>query len=699
MKSNRKGGGLKGLLVAHCEKGIAALLVGLAGYLVYASLSVQGEKRQVAELQSKVSSTTTAYNDVTWSEVVENNKDDVKLAYDVGEGKIEQIPFDTYATSPQGWAPPVVPPTVDRPDPKLLVAEELHGSATTGLFAFVNEEIQKERALQEAREAAELEDQQRRESERSAEGNNPLAGGIGPRGMTGEDETFGGKRRPVGGSMMQMEAGVQTQGDELIQQLSCAVVLAKAPSKKQYEVYQEAFEEARGYSELGDTPQYLGYFVQRAEVRDGKQGKWVDVPVTDGQLAGQKFPFVSGNYLDRVVRDWASGQEDPMDARYQDYALTTPLPPLVGAGWRQDEIVHPAVPLQVDSDAEAEEEARKLETEGIDGDEPDDEEGGFDSGTDAGPGGMGMGRGGMEGGMRGGMGGMRGGMGGMPGGMRGAGGMPGGMRGGMGGMRGGMGGMGGGASRSGGPSEFNPEIPAKMVRFFDFTVKPGRQYRYRVRLVLRDPNAGIERRFLAREVVERIDSFKKPRVHREADWSDPSPVISVPMAGTVSIVDAKAPKKGSAAEGTLNLLVQSYAVDESGRAQQAGVKKTFRRGSVMNSTEDTEVVTADRQWIEKVKDFDLNTGITLVDFRGGDEVAQGLKRPVRALYMDAGGRLFVRNELDDAETVESYKATFEDEGTGEGGMMMPGMGRGGMPPGMGRGGGPGMGAPGGGRGR
>jgi hypothetical protein len=525
--------------------------------------------------------------------------------------------------------------------------------------------------LEVARKEAERERKSREAMENENEGGNPLAGGRNQAGGPEDDPTMGGKRRPVGQQLMTREAGVVPQGDELLKALSCAVVLATAPSVKQFEVYEGALEKAAGYNPARDVPQYLGYFVERSEVIDDKQGPWVKVPVTDGQgLPNMRFPFVKPSYLEKITRDWASSQEDPMDMRYSDYALTTPLPPLVGAGWG-NEIVHSLVPLQADSDAEAELKAKEDEEKLEDADDGGE---GFD--VDNGVGGPGMG--GMAGaeGRRGGMRGMGPEMGGMRGG-----GMPG-----MGGMRGGMPGMGGGnrggggMGRSSGPSEFDIDIPVKMVRFFDFTVQPGRQYRYRVRLVLADVNQapGVERRYLAREVAERIDAQKEPRPIRLAPWSDPSPVISIPMAGSVSIVDAKPPKKGSTAEGLVNVLVQSYALDAEGRAQQAGIKKPVRRGGVMNMVEDAEVITPDRQFIEKVPDFQFQTGITLADFRGGEEVARGLKRPVQALYMDAGGRLFVRHELDDAQTVEDYEATFEAEEGAEGGMMMPGMGMPGM---------------------
>ena len=477
----------------------------------------------------------------------------------------------------------------------------------------------------------------------------PLAGGNNrdfDRTLSGEENVKGRKPAPS-----VVDTGYVPQGDELIKQVSCAVIVAKAPALAQFNLYKDTLEGAQGYAPELDVPRYMGFIVERAEVRDGQQLDWKRVPLTDG-LGSFKSAGVTSKELDKATKDWASFGEPLVDADYQHSVLTMPLPPLVGQALGR-RAIHSEAPLQAETDK------KKAEAENsIDTAEPDQEDeaesdifarGGF---NDIGPGDE---RGGLRGGNRisrnqGGFGGNE---------------------------RGGFGARSFGGERSrGGPSRgglsgrnaegsFNPEIPFQLVRFFDFTVVPGRQYQYRIRLVIADVNqrSGVSKKYLDRAVMKRLEATKdakgRSRAYRLAEWSEPSSLISVPMAGDAFVVSSKVAGRGPYDEGSLDMLVQSFRVDESDRAQKSGLIKTFRRGSVMNMTEDTEVLSADRRWIDKVEDFEFRTGITICDFTGGTELTRDIDEPVRVLMMDASGRLFVRHQLDDSESVDRHRAIFE----------------------------------------
>jgi hypothetical protein len=60
-------------------------------------------------------------------------------------------------------------------------------------------------------------------------------------------------------------------------------------------------------------------------------------------------------------------------------------------------------------------------------------------------------------------------------------------------------------------------IRLSLFRYFDFDVKPNRAYRYRVKLVSRNPGFGDKT--LPREIAN--GEF------RESPWSDPSPPVVV----------------------------------------------------------------------------------------------------------------------------------------------------------------------------
>ena len=68
--------------------------------------------------------------------------------------------------------------------------------------------------------------------------------------------------------------------------------------------------------------------------------------------------------------------------------------------------------------------------------------------------------------------------------------------------------------------------PYRLFRFFDFTVEPGKQYRYRVQLWWSNPNYGIPRQFLAN-----ADDSKETWVKTE--WSLPTEPVAVPRDARV----------------------------------------------------------------------------------------------------------------------------------------------------------------------
>lgn len=236
------------------------------------------------------------------------------------------------------------------------------------------------------------------------------------------------------------------------------------------------------------------------------------------------------------------------------------------------------------------------------------------------------------------------------------------MEGGFGGGRGG--GMGGVRRDFSNTEEPHPDLPYWMFRFFDMSAEPGKQYRYRVRLVLKDVNGYVARNFLEREVLVRLGDAPKPGARskpmiRQTEWSEPSPVASVPMAGEVRIASVTPPStRQFNAEPNVKLLVKSFDLDDQRKAIQAGLERDFYRGSVMNFVSDAEHLVG--QFIDKIEDFKFRTGATLVDVRPGKQLSGNLRSPSKVLVMDAGGRLSVRDEIKDAGEVELHRQIFAE---------------------------------------
>jgi hypothetical protein len=365
-----------------------------------------------------------------------------------------------------------------------------------------------------------------------------------------------------------------------------------------------------------------------------------------------------------------------IDARFADYILTFPLPPLVGRDWGP-EATHPDIPLIADTPP-LEEEVSPLGPQPSPEDSrtvdspfaaTDPTQGGpgfppMGPGSPRGFGGaMGRGFGGDRFGPEGG-GGFRPSAGGFGMGPRGFGGEEAGMRGG----RGYGGGMpaGGGTARTSLPKG----VDFLLLRFFDFTVEPGKKYKYRVQLVLADPNFSMTKDTLAPEVLDR--HAKEAQVAREnktlrsdirrvEGWSDASPTVGIPLAGSVKLVDVKPMSNEKINdEPAAQLLVESVGFDEKNNAIQASVKKEkFLRGHVANLVEDGWYI--GEGWVDKWKNFRFVTGMTILDIDGGKQLSRNYTSPGRLLVMGPAGELYIRNELDDKPAVDHYNVLFDEE--------------------------------------
>jgi hypothetical protein len=581
---------------------------------------------------------------------------------------------------------------------------EVHGGS--GLWASANPDTVKQKMLEAAanqqKQLKEDEEERRKMEQEAAQD-----GGRGGRGGRGRGERGGfgyggegsggrgGFGRGYGGGdfpttkdgvmIVQPKGGVPTQGFEDIQDRSWVVVLGKIPVKKQFDAYEETLSNARGYSQQADTPVYKGYQVERSEITESGAGPW--------QLIEKA---VTAKTITSEIAWWPGAQaspEVPGNETYVHPLLTHPLPPMVLREWGP-EVTHSGLPLIRPEDMYS-------EAGGAFGQE-EDESAALDSSKDekakgdddpfaskkprVPPGGMlggemGAYGPGMRGGPTGGYGaGMRGaeGYGGRGPGMGGYGGAGGGMYGrGESGGRGGYGGMGGyGGLNSTG--EMQIELPEyqwdgrtkfALFRYFDTTALPGHRYRYRVRLVLDDVNGtdNTMEKYVDKEVSERR---KKSKGYVFTDWSEPSPIASVPQAGRVFVAEAKPSSANVGSEPEARLLVKTL---DKAQLAEAALGSWFTRGAVINQMATkaqiiwSQAINPGEEEQSESPDFNFVTGLTLLDFRGGEELNKNrdLKAPASVLFMDSAGKLILKNELDDVQTVREYDYMIKSKKEGE----------------------------------
>jgi hypothetical protein len=698
MATNLKGqGGIKGLFLLHGEK-LAIAIVGLIALMfVYKAAKVPRleDKYQAPKLQGDVTQAKALLNDFNWQKAIAEFPQNVKTSGPVAEKSNLELKPDEYDSSSK-FDMPVVASMTPRTDPAILNAEDPVATGGSGLFAFVDEKIRKEVELRRAAEMAEQmkreQDQQKKEElRRQREGNRTP--GRNARGPEGPGRNIAAeiadpahpKRRAVEGQ--QRALGIQLQGYERKERAFWACVVAKVPIRKQLNLYEDAFKNARGgFDQNRDFPRYVGYLVQRAEVISGKELKWENVPLYDGthqSVASNKPIDQSVNSFRSVPKlyefaqaNWAGMPPDVIDQRFADYVLTLPLPPLVGRMWGK-EATHPDIPLIADTpplqeDTPVQQPATQTPAEPG----TTDPLSGFSSnslqpnGTPL-PGAGPVPGIGPEGGFRRPMMGPEGGLRSMygPEGGRGPGmGGPG-----MGGP--GMGGRGMGPEGGMGPSgSFSQPgqtttlangVNYKLLRFFDYSVEPGKKYKYRVKLVLADPNVYVPSNMLASSVQDRLakakDASGKRKEYRIVeDWSDPTPTVGIPMAGNVLLADYKfPPPEKFNDEPSVTMFVESFDVDEKNNAIQAAVeKKDFRRGYVANFAEDAEYLVDGGAFIDTQKDFKFFTGFTLLDIDGGAKLTKDMNVPVRALVMGPSGQMYIRDEEEDKSVVEYHRLLF-----------------------------------------
>jgi hypothetical protein len=657
-------------LLNHGEKiGIAAVVV-VAGLLVYKSLGREqlGPEMQADKLQTATQQAQQRVSEMTWDSLPDEEKTSSAVFLASSSEKIMAPVHPSDFPEIRNPNSPVIEEMRLRADPVLLEPTDLEANGDAGLWMAADPQVIRQKMIEARVEAAKLQKEQEAAAARALEESDQRGGGPGRGAFGGEGRggAFGGERGYMGGDMgfsgtktrdgafvVPPQGGAQMQGFEDIREYHWVTVLAKVPIDAQFEMYEDALANTPGFSPQNDQPKYLGYFVQRAEVTAEGQSPWKTLPgVNDKNLVG-------------VMTRWPIQTPELVTPKYVHPLLTFPLPPMVMREW-DDRITHSDMPLQTPEE-QAEEMMREAEEAAKQPEEKaDDPENPFASVYErmtASSNQMMGGAYGREGGafMRGPMGG-EGGMMGRPMGRPGFGG-----EGGAFGRGGGM--MGMGADLTSLPEkQWDGKTKHYLFRYFDSTVEPGRRYRYRVRLVFADVNALQTPRYLAQEVTTRLEEERKankakgnaanPNGFRMTEWSDPSPVAVVPESGRAFLA-AVEPANNPLAEPEARVVVKALNAQY---AAEAALSDTFIRGSVLNRNQQGQVI-----WSSLIKQdpngepiesppFEFITGMTLLDFDGGDQVSKtrGVTAPGRALVMDAAGRIRLKEELEDQKQVRPF---------------------------------------------
>ena len=565
----------------------------------------------------------------------QKNIDDSKITPAEFDSSVVVFDYDKYAEliksgvkvnayeTPNRWEQSLFPDKNKRPDIVPLPLENLKATASIGAISY---------------------------NERSASGNNTTGGGnMG--GMGGGN---------MGGGGMGMGTTGELKGRKWI------TLTGSIPIRKQQIAYNEAFGNAQYLDDVRDQPRYIFYRLERGEVQPNGKVDWKKVDVI---TAIQKENALwAGVGSDQVGYSYIA----PSVPNFPPMAMN--CPPMANKPFGEEVANLPNIPLnsteQIKVQSDVVKEWNELQDEMNKFDEDDLLQ--RDPFADAQMGGGA----GMSAGMN------MGGMGGMD------------MAGGM-GMSGGRGGSGGGGMNNANSDnswminqnaitasrlriQQTASVDYYLFRYFDFEVEPDKTYVYRVKLILGNPNYGVEERF-----VEDPETLKKATI--ETEFSAPSNPVSLGEVSRVYAENVQATKVGMEPRIT----VSSVYFDSEDASESIVQGQSMKRGQVANfySQSHNPVNVAGGMMMD-YSTYGAGTGskkstkksvnhvsnVCIVDALGGDKISSEseFNSPGKILILEPNGLMRVREVKEDARELSRYDGSQNQMGfsAGAAGSMM-----------------------------
>ncbi len=734
-------GGLKGFIVRHAEKVIFGVVLLLVAFFVYSSATQEGItlSETPEKLKSEAQAARSHITADHWRDLAPERVNKVE-DYPARAEEIRTPIRDTdYAPDRPLLDQPLTPPNQKRRDPEVF--QPIKVEAKGGVYAVAWRLKQPDDAYASDKDAVLKPKEQPKPKRKKRDRRRPMYGGEADYemmygGMGSSEEMYGsggegydpygmgagneeeaynmGSAEMYGGTGI---AGVRkvssfyiehyvkgfraTMGGArgLVAPKSLAVVSVTAlvPYEKQWEEYERALAEAVGYSPQADVPRYLYFMAERAEVTDDPDAPLDWKPVSNTAYALQQ------------AMQFAGFPKEVADLNYvQPNILTMPIPPILLKPYESLGL-HSEVPkMQVRSPlvkppGATEEETPPAETPAEAADLAD----GLPKLPKLAPGmtsGAGYDMYGTGGSYE-----MYGAGYGMPG-AEGAYGTEGYDMYGTGGEMGyGTGSYGYGAYGTAPGQPRRPLAKYKMIRFFDLSAEVGKSYRYRVRVILEDPNrpkdpkAEPNKRILEPAVVQRLaqveaddqDYLKRTNKARrtyyiQTDWSDPSEVVRVRandgfVAGAAEHgrfikLSTKPGVQGPEVQITESSGKMVVSVWDRRRAVEVPAERDVHRGEYLDFKQSADVMNPLSLQLKTIEDFSFNTGGLVVDLRGGEALIKDvdsatkeeteLFTPGEFMVMDGQGNLVVCNEIDDTE--EYRRLLFIEDTAQPTSSMMPG---------------------------
>jgi hypothetical protein len=191
------------------------------------------------------------------------------------------------------------------------------------------------------------------------------------------------------------------------------------------------------------------------------------------------------------------------------------------------------------------------------------------------------------------------------------------------------------------PADEEEAVDYLLLRVFDYTVEPGKKYRYRVTITLHNPNHLRSPLHLKNpESAVKEGLLGKP--------SATTGVVTIPDGHRILAGEVVAGSRFSEPSGT----VLVTAIDREEGIQAAAELKNVHRGTLANKMQAKVPVEDPRNHQVKEKTLDFDSNILVLDIYGGRTLPGRRKGPTittpgEVLLLDAEGNMIVRSELDD----------------------------------------------------
>lgn len=226
-----------------------------------------------------------------------------------------------------------------------------------------------------------------------------------------------------------------------------------------------------------------------------------------------------------------------------------------------------------------------------------------------------------------------------------------------------------------------PPAKYKMIRFYDTTAKPGKAYRYRLKVQLFDPNRPFDAKrdpsieTLAPAVQARINQLaategaSRKTFWVESEWSQPSAIVNVqfrpptllashvtPPRETVLPAQGAVKPRFAATEPRATVVASIW---DNTLAAEVPTELSTIRGGMLDASQAVDVLHPITRQFHTLDNYQFRSGAMLLDMRGGEPLSGpngsradrsvGFYSPGEILILDESGNLQVGNEFDDEE--------------------------------------------------